>query len=686
MRLVSGVTLFVGAVLATLAGPHPSARAQDAPAPETRRLTRGMHDRMKFERDVARVAVGDEKILTTQVLNSRSILLLGKDTGRTSLLVWYSDETVQSFVVSVEPEYELLRSALHDIHPNITVEVAPDRAAVVLRGVVPDVSYSRAAEAAASAYLKTGRANAAPVVAAPAPPANGQGAAPAVVPQAQPGEDTAVINLLRVDQLPQTAEGRIQEAIARLGAPEVRVERLVRGESPDDAADVLLLKGKVQSQILLTRAINVASTMFLGTSATETDVQVGGDEGGGIPDLAKDANHTNTSSLSTLSGAAADTARATLDNAVASNLARAKLVSIGKGRILSMIEVSDVPQVRVTVRMYEVNRTELLQWAPRLTAIWSDFNQAALNPSPGAIRAQGANASQVGPTSEQDVQGVLSFLENGLTQQGQYASAHVAIDALFTILESRSIARALANPSITVLSGENANFQVGGEIPVPESFSPAFGSVATPAATTPGVYNSVAFRQFGVGLAVRPLVGDMGRITIDILTNVDQPDEALTTLIRDTTGTDPQTTAFQTRRIETTTRLDDGQSLMLGGLISRRATDDASFAPGIERIPGIGWLFKSFDIKDEDRELVIVISPAIVRDPIPDLGRWVHPDIAPSVRHWVDRMIEVARPKPQAAEPGEKKDDQAPKDAAKPQDPNAPKPATDTKTPTETKK
>lgn len=612
------------------------------------RVTRGMHQQVTFERDVARVAVGDEKILSTQVLNSRTILLLGKETGRTSLLVWYADETMQPRIVSVEPDYELLRRALREIHPNIVVDVAPDRAAVVLRGVVPDVSISRAAESAAGAYLRSGRGAKAPVVTTDpgtvlAPAAGAKGASD------QNSVDGAVINLIRVERLPVSAEARVQAALASIGAPEVRVERMVRGESPDDAVDILLLRGRVRDQIQLTRTLTVAAMMYLGSSDPDLEIKVGADEAGGllagVSGSSRGSNRRSSSSNTSASGSNAGSLGSsfTLENEIASNPGRAKLISIGKGRIVAMLDVDDVPQVRVGVRIYEVNRTALLQFAPELTTIWSDFNQPGLSPSSGAIGVQGsANAARVGPSSTQDVQGVLSFLEDGLTQEFQYAGSHFAVDAIFSILESRSIARALASPSLTVLSGEDANFQVGGEIPIPEAFSPAFGSEATAGNTTPGVFSSVEFRRFGVGLAIRPLVGEGGRVTIDILSNVDQPDETLTTLIRDSTGTDPATTAFQTRRIETTTRLEDGQSLLIGGLISRRSSDSTSLTPVLEKIPGLGWLFKRFAVTNDDSEIVIVINPSILRDPIPDLGMWENPDLRPGLRHWIRRMIDYS--------------------------------------------
>jgi pilus assembly protein CpaC len=623
-------------------------RAGDDPASTEKRVLRGMHQQVRFERDVSRTAVGDQKILSTEVLNSRTLLLLGRDIGRTSLLVWFSDDSLQTFDVTVQPDLDLLQRALHDIHAAITVEMAPDRPAVVLRGTVPDVLYSRSAEAAASAYLKSERSQSSPVVAAPSA---APGAEPGPTVQAQePGKtDSAVINLIRVEKLPLVLEERIRAAVKGLGASEVTVDRLTRGDQADDTVDVILLKGRVQDQVMLTRVLHVASTMIGGSDVKQQDLRVLSDESGGIPGRTTgnggssgSGGSSGNSSFGSMSGGGSS--NGDMINDIEANPARAKAVSLAAGRILSFIDVTDIPQVRLDVRIYEIDRSALFQYAPELTIVGSDFNQGSLRPPTEVVGIEGAEAVRAGGTTTQDVQGVVSFLTGGTTGELQYAGSHFAMDAVLSVLQTRGIARSLSNPSLTVLSGENASFQVGGEVPIPQSFSPAFGTTTTtPDGATPGVFNSIEFKPFGVDLQMRPLVGDDGRVTVNLFSEISEPDAVLTTLVRDTTGTDPATTAFQARTIETTARLKDGQALMIGGLIGRRSRDGATYTPWIERIPVIGWLFKRFTITDEDREIVIVVNPTVVRDPIPGLGIWRFPDVAPLSRRWVDKVLEFGQ-------------------------------------------
>ena len=631
-----GLTLGLGT-------PSTSAFAQDNSADSSKEVgvVKGMHAQLDFTRDITRIAVGDTDVLTVETLSSRRLLLLGSETGRTSLLVWFEDDSSEAYIVAVQPDLAVLRRALKEIHANIEAEMAPDREAVVLRGVVPDVNYSRAAEAAAASYLRASKTNSGPLVRSTG--AGGSESSSDVVRTAdQPANDGSVINLIRVEKLPETLEQRISAAIAALGGAGVTVRRLVRGDTPDDDMDVLVLEGDVGTQTQLTRILHVVSTLFLGDSSSASQLKVTANEAGGL--LSGRASNSRSSSSSSSSGSGGGSSGrgrgVNLSNQIQSNIGRATVVSVGGGRILSFIEVQDLPQVRVEMRVYEINRTELLSYAPNFTTLASDFDQGSLSPASGATSIQGSNASRVGTTPGQDdVQNVLSFLADGLTESVQASGRHYAVSATLNLLESRGLARSLSSPTLTVLSGETANFQVGGEVPVPASFSPAFGTGQQSPGTTPGVFSSVEFREFGVQLAVRPLVGDDGQLTIDVFTQVDQPDDSLTTVIRDSTGTDQSTTSFATRSIKTTTRLEDGQSLMIGGLNSSSTGDDTSYTPGLESIPVIGWLFKRFTIQDEDRELLIVVNPTIVRSRIAGLGLWQFPDLTESMREYVDAVL-----------------------------------------------
>jgi Flp pilus assembly secretin CpaC len=323
-----------------------------------------------------------------------------------------------------------------------------------------------------------------------------------------------------------------------------------------------------------------------------------------------------------------------LTNQVRRNLGRAKAIEAANGRILSFVEVVDLPQLRVNIRLLEVNRTKLLSFDPNSALLLSNFRQPSLNAARSATTVQGSQAARVGGTGGTSVQNVLSFLSGSLSNEFQLAGAHVAIDAALSLLERQGIARSLSSPSLTVLSGELAEFQVGGQVPIPiAAFGPGFGITSgTTSVTTTGLFSSVDFIPFGVQLQIRPLVGDDDSITLDVQPQVVTPDATLTDTLRQTTGTNQLTTAFQTRSLKTSSRLQDGQALLIGGLLTNTSTNNTASTPGVRDVAGLGWLFKSFNRNDESLDLVVLVNPVIVRTPIADSALWSFPDHAELMR------------------------------------------------------
>ena len=114
-------------------------------------------------------------------------------------------------------------------------------------------------------------------------------------------------------------------------------------------------------------------------------------------------------------------------------------------------------------------------------------------------------------------------------------------------------------------------------------------------------------------------------ITLDVIPSISQPDSDLTRQIRESTGQSLATTAFQERSLRTSARLRDGQTLLIGGLTSHARTDNTNQTPWLHQIPIIGNLFKGYSYGDDDRELVIVVNPVIVREASKDTPLWVFP-------------------------------------------------------------
>jgi len=639
---VTATTLFRRAsatLLATVAlsaSMPPAFARQLAAAPDAPLVViRSQYRRLPFPQDFQRIAVADTEILTAELITSREVLVLGRQTGRTTLIVWFGDGSSREFAFAVQRDLSLLERALARVHPSIQVESAPDRDALVLTGLVPDLETSLTAEAIARNYLDAGSdgAVAQPLVATP-PAAGAAPQAPAPAPantqlRGPLTSSGAVINLIQLDTLPLVLEAKIRDAVRAVGGQDVTVRRVIRGDVRDDAADTLVLEGRVPNQTALVRVLMLSAQLFTGQAITESDIRVLADEAGAL------TGQMQTQTVQTQLGGGATSslfggARGNqLTNQIRTNLGRAKAIEAAGGRILSFIEVSDLPQVRVDIRLVEVNRSRLRSFNPNTVIATSDFRQPSLNPAQSATAVQGDQAARVG-ASGPAIQNVLSFLNGGLLNELQYSAGGVAIDAALSLLEREGIAQSLSSPSLTVLSGELAQVQIGGEVPVPTAFAPAFGTPAataapgTPAAT-PGVFSSVEFVPFGVQLQIRPLVGEDDTITLDVQPLVVTPDAVLTDAIRQSTGTAVATTAFQTRALRTSSRLLDGQALLIGGLLSNNTSTNTASAPTLRDAPILGRLFRSFNRNDQDTELIVVVNPVILRTPIPDAGLWTFP-------------------------------------------------------------
>lgn len=499
-------------------------------------MTAGFHRRVVFDRVVERVAVGDETLLTFELLSDREILLLGRAPGRTTLLAWFADGRSVGVEVLVQPALT-------------------------------------------------------------------------------------------------TTEARLLDAIRPVGGARVTVRRLQQGAAPDDLADTFVLEGSVPTQVDLARVLHVARRALPGVDGTaDADIRVEADESGAFVDI--QGGNLNQNQGGALGGGGqgftlnrnggGGQVQQQLQNRIGTNAARASVLSAANGRLLSLLVVDDLPQVRVDVQIYEVSRSALRDQGAELAVIMGDQDQAPLLPAGVATAVQGDGALGVGDDGESDIQNVLGFLADGFSNQFQVSGEHYAIDALLSLLESRGIARSLSHSSVTTLSGEIGQFLVGGEVPIQTSFAPAFGTGSNTGAT-PGVFNTVQFRPFGVQLSIRPLVGERDMLTLDVIPEVSQPSADLTAQIRESTGTDLVTTGFETRSLRTSARMRDGQALVIGGLVSRSATDASARTPWLHRIPLIGWLFQRNTTGDDDLELVVVVAPEVVREPIEDLDVWAFP-------------------------------------------------------------
>ena len=599
---------------------------------ELDRIVEGTQVRARFARAIQTISIADEDIVRSQVLNTRELLLSGGEIGTTTLHMGFEDGSTEMYRLQVEPDLEVLRDALAHVDSRIEARMAPNLNAIVLEGTVRTEGMKRTAETAARGYLEAG--------------ASKDSARP------------AVLTMLDVDEPTPSMAQRVEQAIRDIGPSARRVGvRLIESEG----CGVLVLEGRVADQKTLTRALSIASAVFQEQCAENQDeellvfdelgrvtqsrrvprnrsladtLRVVGDESGAIQRGSLTGNgNSGSQGIQSLLGGSSSSGGG-LDNDLTANVARATVLELGGGRILSFLEVETLPQVRIEIRLFEVDRRALLDWNSKFVVANSDFDQNPLLPANGSVAIQGPpvftgtpptqvfGAPRVGAYSQTDVQNVFSFLGGQLENQFQVSGSNWAIDTALSLLETEGIVRTLASPSLSVLSGEEAHFQVGGQVPTPINATTDAGNT---------LLQGTQFVSFGIRLSVKPLVGEDGFVTIDVRPEISAPDANLTSNIRASTGTALQTTAFSTRSLRTSARLADGRTLVIGGLTERRRDDTSSHTPGLADIPLIGKLFQSTSYEDQSRELVFVITPVVLRDPIPEAALWVWPDLDESI-------------------------------------------------------
>lgn len=176
------------------------------------------------------------------------------------------------------------------------------------------------------------------------------------------------------------------------------------------------------------------------------------------------------------------------------------------------------------------------------------------------------------------------------------------VNALVDALEEEGFLSILAEPNLTALSGETASFLAGGEFPIPVPQSGGNNNAIT-----------IQFKQFGVGLSFTPTVLSENKINLKVAPEVSQLSSAGAVTIQGIS-----VPALTTRRVNTTVELGSGQSFAIAGLLQSNISQEVSKFPILGDIPILGTLFRSDTFQREETELVIIVTPYIVRPVNPD--------------------------------------------------------------------
>ncbi len=199
------------------------------------------------------------------------------------------------------------------------------------------------------------------------------------------------------------------------------------------------------------------------------------------------------------------------------------------------------------------------------------------------------------------------FTANGLTPANNLTAAFGAtpsVKATLRAMESAGVVRTLAEPNLTAISGESATFIAGGEFPFPTGVTcqSAQGGGSGPCSP------SISFKKFGISLNFTPVVLTEGRISLRVMTEVSEISLDNSITISGTT-----VPSIKTRRAETTLEIPSGGAMAMAGLIQEQTKQAINGFPGLAQLPVLGTLFRSRDFLNNQTELMVLVTPYIVR-------------------------------------------------------------------------
>ncbi|WP_245499957.1 type II and III secretion system protein family protein [Mesorhizobium sp. M4B.F.Ca.ET.089.01.1.1] len=255
----------------------------------------------------------------------------------------------------------------------------------------------------------------------------------------------------------------------------------------------------------------------------------------------------------------------------------------GPDAIINSVTIDDSQQVNLEVRVLEAKRNA----GRDLGVSIKSTNGSGTSRTGTGIAAVDEDDVVLGPGNL--LSGLLSNTNPFAALITRVIDSNIKVDLIIEALEAKGVVRTLAEPNLTTLSGESASFNAGGEVPI--------RSIGTDGNI------QIEFKQFGVNLLFTPVVMDDSKIHIKLAPEVSD-------LTGFTSAGDP---IFTNRKLSTVVELRDGQSFAVGGLLSSKTTKLQNQVPWLGQVPVIGALFRNSSNQKEETELVVIVTPHLVR-------------------------------------------------------------------------
>jgi pilus assembly protein CpaC len=267
----------------------------------------------------------------------------------------------------------------------------------------------------------------------------------------------------------------------------------------------------------------------------------------------------------------------------------ARLVG-GSEKVVNSIAVRGRDQVMLKVTVAEVSRSIIKQLGIDLTA----------NMNYGTAVVNFNNSNPFTALGRPVVAGNTLQTAFGTTP---------SVSATLRAMESAGVLRTLAEPNLTAISGEAATFIAGGEFPVPAGYS------CDP--VTRVCQTQISFKKFGISLNFTPVVMTEGRISLRVMTEVSELSNdnsiTLTQSLSNNSSNSLTIPSIKTRRAETTLEIPSGGSMAMAGLIAEQTKLAVNGLPGLAQLPVLGTLFRSRDYVNNQTELMVLVTPYVVR-------------------------------------------------------------------------
>lgn len=537
---------------------------------QERKIILGKGEVISSDKSIVRIAVSDPNISDLQVLSEKQIFVRAKQLGTCTILVWERDKSAPTrFDIAVWPDIDYLAKQLNELDKNITVEYIP-----------PTTTVSDGASSG-------GGLGGAPSSASPQGPSGG-------------------------------LEASGGASASGAGAPAATSGAATSG--PQLTSGKIILKGEVENAEIIARALQIAGA-YVGDQGIKIISHPGGQVVDGLAgryDIYSnsDSQATATGQGSATSFGARDPIRFTSNKFA--NLSRGIIATTQRGSVISFLTVKNPPQVSVAIRFYEVSRTLTRNLGLNTTfggstlqggsfvggngvsqilgqigsiANLMDFMAATGGAAPEFSFTHGsiAGGSAIAQTLGQGVTGVIFNPDNG-------------IGVVIQALQERGEIKTLAEPNLVIANGEPASFLAGGEVPIVRSVF-----------TAGGASQDITYEPFGIKFTLLPTVTGKNRIYLQLVPEIRDIDTELSNFVVPPGSTAVRPPAFKTRRTQTQVELESGQAFAISGLLREDNTRSLRKVPGIGDIPILGTLFRSKSFRKGDTELLVVVSPQIVR-------------------------------------------------------------------------